>query len=57
MIGDEPRVLENKRGSDVVEEVSEEVAVLELGLFLLIELATWASTRVKLMFSRSCWVL
>ncbi len=57
VIGDEPRVLENKRRSDVVEEVSEEVAVLELGLFLLIELATWASTRVKLMFSRSCWVL
>lgn len=58
MIGDEPpKVLEKMRRSDVLEDVSEDVAVLELGLFLLTELATWASTRVKLIFSRSCWAL
>ena len=57
VIGEEPRVLENNGSSDVLEEESDEVALLEVGLVLLIELATWASTRVKLMFSRSCWAL
>lgn len=57
VMGDEPRVLEKKGCSDVVEEVSDDVALLDVGLNLFIELATCASTSVKLMFSISCWAL
>lgn len=45
--GDEARLLENRRCSDVVEEVSDDVAVLDPGLLRLLAWASNSSTLVK----------
>lgn len=56
VMGDE-RTPEYEWWSEVLDEESDMVPMLEPGLFRLRSLSTWASTRLKLMLSMPCLAL
>ena len=55
--GDEARPLENTGRSDELDEESEDVSILELGLLRFIVCSRRASTSLKLRLSWPCWAL